>query len=47
MMGEHYDPPQEHGWAGSEDIDHARETGQEPPTGRCACECANPVAVSE
>lgn len=43
MMGEHYDPPREHGWADDEDIDHARETGQDPPTGSCACECAKPV----
>lgn len=36
-----YDPPQWHTWAGPEDIDHARATGQpDPTTGRCGCPCA-------
>ncbi len=30
-MGEHYDPPQAHGWADAEDIEHAANTGQKPP----------------
>lgn len=36
-----YDPPQWHTWAGPEDIEHARATGQpDPTTGRCGCPCA-------
>jgi hypothetical protein len=40
MFGFHYDPPAPHPWAGPEDIDHARETGQPEPTGNCGCHCA-------
>lgn len=40
QYGSHYDPPKVHGWAGTEDIDHARATGQPEPTGRCGCRCA-------
>lgn len=40
MYGHCFDPPQAHIWADSEDIEHARATGQEEPTGLCACPCA-------
>jgi len=36
----HFDPPQAHRWADEEDIEHARNTGQPEPTGRCGCWCA-------
>lgn len=44
QFGYCYDPPQAHGWAGPEDIEHARVTGQAEPTGTCACPCARPAA---
>jgi hypothetical protein len=40
MFDQHHDPPQPHPWAGDEDIEHARATGQPEPTGNCACPCA-------
>jgi hypothetical protein len=39
-FGQCYDPPQEHTWVDSEDIEDARAAGDEPPNGRCACPCA-------
>lgn len=39
-----YDPPQTHGWAGPEDIEHAAATGLPEPAGICACPCAHPAA---
>ena len=45
MLGDesqHFDPPQWHTWADSEDVDHARETGQaDPRNSRCGCWCAD------
>jgi hypothetical protein len=40
MYGCHYDEPTPHPWAGDEDIEHARATGQPEPTGICGCSCA-------
>lgn len=41
MFDCHFDPPQWHTWADSEDIEHARNTGQpDPSTSRCGCSCA-------
>lgn len=40
MYGYHYEPPRPHRWAGDEDIDHAKATGQPEPTGNCGCWCA-------
>lgn len=40
MWGYCYDEPAPHRWAGPEDIEHARATGQPEPTGNCACSCA-------
>ncbi|MER5706015.1 hypothetical protein [Streptomyces sp. NPDC002122] len=40
QWGQCYDKPTPHGWAGSEDIEHARAMGQPEPTGNCACPCA-------
>lgn len=40
MFGQCYDPPQHHGWADDDDREHARNTGQPEPTGRCGCPCA-------
>jgi len=41
MFGCHYDEPTWHSWAGPEDIDHAKATGQpDPRQSRCGCDCA-------
>jgi hypothetical protein len=41
-FGDHYDPPQWHTWADSEDVEHAQNTGQpDPRTSRCGCDCAD------
>jgi len=39
MYGTCPEPHGEHGWAGPEDTEHARQTGQPKPTEICACEC--------
>jgi hypothetical protein len=41
QWGQHYEEPTWHSWAGPEDIDHAKATGQKDPSGsRCGCNCA-------
>ncbi|MEU6057964.1 hypothetical protein [Streptomyces sp. NPDC047097] len=40
MYDQHYTAPAPHPWAGPEDIEHARATGQPEPTGSCGCWCA-------
>jgi len=41
MCNFHFDPPERHDWADSEDIKHAAETGQPSPVGKpCACKCS-------
>lgn len=41
QFGSHFDPPKWHTWADDEDIEHAKNTGQEDPsTSRCGCPCA-------
>lgn len=45
QAGSHYDEPTWHGWAGAEDIKHARATGQpDPSNSRCGCYCAKTEA---
>lgn len=39
QFGDHYDPPTPHPWWDEDDVAHAAETGQEPPTGNCGCSC--------
>lgn len=39
-----FDPPEEHSWAGADDLAHARENDLPEPTGICACDCARPTA---
>ena len=42
MLGQHYPTPTWHTWADSDDVEHARATGQpDPSTGRCGCPCVN------
>lgn len=40
MYGSHFDEPTPHSWAGPEDIEHAKATGQPEPIGNCGCHCA-------
>ena len=40
QWGQCYDEPTPHPWAGPDDVEHARNTGQPEPTGNCACSCA-------
>lgn len=43
QFGDHFKPPTWHGWADSDDIEHAESTGQDVDAlkgQRCACECA-------
>lgn len=48
MFGEHYEPAQWHSWADVDDIEHARDTGQDDPsTQRCGCPCANTEKETE
>lgn len=40
QVGYHYPAPTWHSWAGPEDIEHAKATGQaDPSKGRCGCPC--------
>lgn len=41
ITGFHFNPPQPHTWADAEDIEHAKATGREEPTGPCGCPCAH------
>ena len=46
MFGQH--PGGAHGWAGVEDIEHAKTTGQPDPSNqRCGCDCTDGPALDE
>ena len=40
---QHHEPPAPHPWWDSEDVEHAKATGQTEPTGNCACHCGRPT----
>lgn len=40
QFDEHHNPPKPHPWADADDLEHAKNTGQQPPIGNCACHCA-------
>lgn len=46
MFSQCYNPPQPHPWWDAEDVEHAASTGQQPPSGNCACNCAKPVGAA-
>lgn len=42
QCGQHYATPTWHTWAGKEDVEHARKTGQpDPTTSVCGCPCVH------
>lgn len=48
MTGCCYDDPVLHPWADADDVDAAREAGQEAPTGWCGCAfCGEPAVLRE
>ncbi len=38
-------PPAPHTWADADDVEHAKATGREEPTGLCGCPCAHGEVV--
>jgi hypothetical protein len=48
MYGDHFPVPTWHSWAGREDVEHARVTGQADPSDRrCACPCVDDAEFCE
>jgi hypothetical protein len=47
LCRQHYDEPVLHIWWDEDDVEHARNTGQEPPTGWCGCGTCGAPAVAQ
>lgn len=46
MLNDCYDSPRLHVWWDDEDVEHAKNTGQEPPEGWCGCAFCGASAVA-